>query len=203
MRAIAIYVEGGGDSAAGKAAIRNGFDRLLAALKDQARRRRWRWKLVACGGRGQTKDAFLNARVANPDTHTLLLVDSEAPVTAPPTRHLNDRDGWDLSGVPDDDVHLMVQVMETWLAADPDALARYYGQRFRANALPAATDLETVAKDDVASALAQATRDTQKGEYHKIRHAGDLLQRVDPAKVRSRCPHCARFMDRVAAILET
>jgi hypothetical protein len=90
-------------------------------------------------------------------------------------------------------IHLMVQTMEAWIVADPDALADYYGQRFRRNALPRTANLETVAKPAVATALNNATRDTQKGVYHKIKHASDLLKRIDRAKVQDRCPRCKRM----------
>jgi hypothetical protein len=87
----------------------------------------------------------------------------------------------------------MVETMETWIVADPDALAAYYGQRFRTNALPHHQDLEELAKIFVATALEQATRHTQKGAYRKIRHASDLLKRIAPQKVRRRCPSCERM----------
>jgi hypothetical protein len=33
--------------------------------------------------------------------------------------HLKERDKWDLAGVPEEHVHVMAQVMETWFVADP------------------------------------------------------------------------------------
>ena len=36
------------------------------------------------------------------------------------------------------------------------------------------------------------------GRYHKIRHAGDLLRRIDVNKVRERCRHCERLFNTVA-----
>jgi hypothetical protein len=72
----------------------------------------------------------------------------------------------------------------------------------RAAALPGPENLETVSKTDVGRALTQATRETQKGEYHKIRHAEDLLKRVDPAIVRGRCAHCDRFFHGLTALIQ-
>jgi hypothetical protein len=92
--------------------------------------------------------------------------------------------------------------MEAWIVADPDALAAYCGQKFRNNALPKAQNLETVAKNDVAKALEEATRDTQKGSYHKIRHASDLLRLIDQEKVRKRCPRCARLFDTLLKLIQ-
>jgi len=58
----------------------------------------------------------------------------------------------------------------------------YYGQGFRRGALPKSSDLETVAKADIANALERATEKTRKGKYHKIRHAAKLLEQMDPER---------------------
>lgn len=156
---------------------------------------------MACGSRGSARNAFVNAVAQNPYVFNVLLVDAEAPVVTAPRAHLRTRDGWDL---PDGEecYHLMVQTMETWIVADPGALEEYYGQGFRANALPAAADLETVQKADVARALEHATRSTQKGPYHKIHHASHLLERIDPAKVEARCRHCHRLFEVLIPVAE-
>ena len=41
MSAVTIYVEGGGNSAATKATLRNGMNRFLGGIKDAARARSW------------------------------------------------------------------------------------------------------------------------------------------------------------------
>jgi hypothetical protein len=127
-----------------------------------------------------------------------LLVDAEAPVHAGACAHLQARDGWDLGFASDKMVHLMAQIMEAWIVADTQALAAYYGQNFRVNALPRTQDLEAVLKTTLASALDQATRDTQKGTYHKIRHASDLLRRINREKVKKRCYNCDRMFKECA-----
>ena len=199
MSAVAIYMEGGGNGKGSKAALRRGMDSFLGTLKKAAREKGWRWKLVCCGARGETFHAFENARSNGGDGLTLLLVDSEGPVNAGPRAHLAAQDGWNLCGVDDDDVHLMAQVMETWLVADGDALSAYYGRGFHANALPSRRDLEEEDKPAIAKALDRATRRTIKGHYRKIRHAADLLERIDPAKARERCRHCERLFDTLGA----
>ena len=136
-------------------------------------------------------------------TVTALLVDAEGPVTASPCLHLQRQDGWDLRGVPDDIVHLMIETMESWIAAGQVALAAWYGPKFNAPALPRAVDLESVAKTDVIAALQQATRNTRKGVYHKIRHASDLLQRIDRIKVEQRCPASRRLFDTLHRLIMT
>ena len=193
MSRITIYLEGGGDTANTKSALRRGMDAFLDPVKRKAREKSWRWSLVACGGRDATYQRFRDAVAARPDEIAVLLVDAEAGVgNSAPHEHLHTRDHWDLAFASSGTVHLMVQVMETWIIADTDALAGYYGQGFHANALPATDQLETVKKDIIIRGLHQATRMTQKGPYHKIRHA-DLLKCIDHRKVRQRCPACNGF----------
>ena len=90
-------------------------------------------------------------------------------------------------------VHFMVQVMESWLIADRDALEAYYGQGFRPARLPANPKVEEISKGDVAKGLRDATRDTNKGPYHKTKHAPTIFARVDPVRVRGAAPSCARL----------
>ncbi len=97
----------------------------------------------------------------------------------------------------------MVQAMEAWIVADPSALARYYGQGFRLAALPKTRNLEEVSKQDLERGLRQATQATGKGRYHKIKHASDLLKRIDVSAVTSRCGHCKRLFDDLGKILAT
>ena len=154
------------------------MDVFLTPLKDAVRAKSWRWRLVCSGARNAAFDGFRNALQNGDDAIVVLLVDAEAPVNGAARAHLQSRDRWDLGFASDQVVHLMVQTMEAWIVADPDVLAEYYGQSFRKNALPQTRNLETVAKVTLATSLEQATRATQKGAYHKIRHAGDLLKRI-------------------------
>ena len=203
MTGVTIYVEGGGNSTNGKRVLRKGMDEFLAELKDAVRKRRWRWKTVFCGSRSQTYEKFRNARDHPRDEGevVILLVDSEGPVRKAPAEHLRSRDGWNLTDVHRDHIHLMVQAMEAWILADTEALQRYYGPEFDPGALPRAADPERVAKDGMEGALKRATRRTTKGEYHKIRHAPELLTIIDPAKVRERCRHCATLFEALGRVV--
>ena len=204
MSRITIYLEGGGDTKNTKSALRRGMDAFLDPVKRKAREKSWHWRLVACGGRNATYQRFRDAVAdARPDEIAVLLVDAEAGVgNSTPHEHLHTRDNWDLAFASSETVHLMVQVMETWIIADTDSLAGYYGQGFRANALPATDQLETVKKDMIIGGLHQATRMTQKGPYHKIRHA-DLLRHIDHRKVRQRCPACDGFFSTLETRITT
>jgi hypothetical protein len=93
----------------------------------------------------------------------------------------------------DDSIHLMIQIMETWIVADPDVVAAYYKQHFLKTALPKGQDLEEVGKEQIYGSLQHATMKSQKKEYRKIRDAAALLEKSDPAKVRRRCSSCDRL----------
>jgi hypothetical protein len=194
-------MEGGGDSRDSKAALRQGMGAFLTPLKEAARARSWRWKVVCCGSRQEAFDVFVRDVRTGESTVATLLVDAEGPVAEPPRAHLHALDGWDLGDVSAEVVHLMIQTMEAWIVADTVALAAYYGQQFNANSLPKTLNLEAVPKTELASALEQATRSTRKGAYHKIRHASDLLQRIDRQKVQQRCPSCARLFDTLGGLI--
>ncbi len=89
----------------------------------------------------------------------------------------------------------MVQVMESWLLADRQTLKAFFGQGFRESALPAADrPIEDVTKEDVYSALKQATQNC-KAEYGKGEHAFKLLAKIAPAKVMAASPWAQRFVD--------
>ena len=173
------------------------MDGFLDPIKRLAREKSWRWRLIPCGGRGDAFKRFRDAATGTqPVGKVVLLIDSEATVgNRTPRAHLQARDHWDLAFATDEMVHLMVRIMETWIIADQETLAAYYGSAFRASALPADSNLEGVSKKTVGSALAQATKATQKGVYRKIRHASELLQRIDHRKVRQRCPACDRLFN--------
>jgi hypothetical protein len=92
----------------------------------------------------------------------------------------------------------MVQIQEAWLIADRDTLAAYYGQGFNHNSIPSNQNVEQIAKSRVVAALEEASRNTQKGQYRKIRDAARLLERIDPAIVRGKAPHCERLFNVLA-----
>lgn len=202
MREVVIYVEGGGNTAHEKTRLRQGFEVFLQPLKERAREKRMGWKLVCCGGREQTFRVFRRAVGEDRQRIVVLLVDAEGPVNETARVHLKRRDGWHIRSVNENLIHLMVQVMETWIVADPEVVANYYGKGFLKRALPRATDLERVAKAQIQRGLTRASKPTQKGAYKKILHGGELLMRIDPEKVTSRCPHCARLFSILSKLIQ-
>ncbi len=201
MTGMAIYVEGGGTEKDGKAALRQGMTEFLSPLRKLAHDRGLRFHVVPCGPRGKTWEAFQNALDRAPDWLNLLLVDSEGPVKTSPIRHLAEN-RWHDARAGEDCVHMMVQTMETWIVADPEALKEFYKQGFVVNALPKSDNLEIQPKDDISKALKAATKGTQKGEYHKTHHGPKLLERIDREKVKKRCPACHRLFSALSAHLD-
>jgi len=190
---IRIYLEGGGDSRDTKIQLRQGMHAFLQDVIAIARSDRVAFRIIACGSRNNAFDDFRNALEANAQASNFLLVDSEGPVNSTPCDYLKTRDGWQVSGLEDAQCHLMVQMMEAWLVADTHALQAFYGQGFNRNALPNNPNVEEIDKPSLTRGLANATRRTQKGEYHKTRHAPKILERLDVNKVRQAAPHCDRL----------
>lgn len=195
-------MEGGGRTASSRALLREGAEEFLGELRSSAQSRGLEPRIVCCGGRAEARADFVEARNEG-RCAALLLVDSEAPVEDDPRSHLVTHDGWrDLESASGNEIHLMVQVMEAWLVADPQVLARHYGPAFRADLLPTDPNLEEVGKERVLAALDDATAPTAEGAYHKIHHARRLLGLIDPGKVKERCPHCKRLFDTLADAIE-
>ena len=202
MNGLAIYLEGGGSGKESKAKLRQGMGEFLCELRDLARDRCVTWKIVACGGRDQAFDRFQNTAGEADGSASVLLVDAEGPVCATARQHLRQRDGWNLDFTSECKVHLMVQAMETWIIADPDALADYYGNNFARTALPGPGEsLEALDRAKVERLLQHSTRRTTKGEYRKIRDGSALLERIDPGAVQGRCPSCRRLFDTLSDLI--
>lgn len=182
---VIIYVEGGHGQTktACRQAFRIFFEKVIPPGSFQVR---------ASGDRASTFQDFRAALKKNPNDYVLLLVDSEEAVATGRWEHLRTRvgDGWHQpTGTVDDQVHLMVQVMEAWFLADRPALVAYYGQGFLEKSLPGQPNVELISKQDVFRLLQHASKPTQKGEYHKTKHAFDLLQEIDPSRVRAASQH--------------
>lgn len=197
-KSIAIYIEGGGDTAETLVPFRTGMSAFLKPAVDVVRSKRIRWRVIPCGGRRQAYDAFVDALDKEPEVFNMLLVDSEDPVaiTVAPWTHLRDRpgDGWTQpAGADDARCQLMVTCMEAWFLADPAGMKNHFGGNFDSGKLPAANLAESRTKIDINNALKQATKNTTAKEYQKIRDGAKLLGKVDPAEVRRHCKWCNRL----------
>ena len=89
--------------------------------------------------------------------------------------------------------------MESWFHADKSALASYYTQGFRPNALSQRLEIELISKSDLFDGLQRATKGCQqgeysKGEYSKGDHSFKILALIDPAKVSAASPYANRLL---------
>jgi len=130
-----------------------------------------------------------------PDDTCLVLLDSEGPVTAESHAARGGRD------FPVQDTFWMVETMESWLLADVPALENYYGQHFQRNSLPRNPKREAIPRKELSGKLKRATAGTLKGEYHRTRHAPDLLGRVPLNSLEENYPQAKRFVSRLRELV--
>ncbi len=192
---VRIYVEGGGEGSQLKTECRKAFKLFFqkAGLRNDL-------TIVACGPRATAyRDFRIALRNATSNELPLLLVDSETPVTVTdPWRHLKEREGdqWDKPDkASDKHAHLMVECMESWFLADPEAMARFFGPGFNANKLPKNPNIEKVAKQAVYDTLKAATKNTKSNAYSKGKHSFQLLAQINPKLVELASPSAKRLLD--------
>ncbi len=197
-----LYVEGGGDSNPLRTECRKGFSAFLekAGLKGRMPR------IVACGSRNDAYDSFVTA--VSKGESAMLLVDSESAVeecnTGRPWQHLLQRQGDEWSkpeNASEEQCHLMVQCMEAWLLADREGLAKFFGNGFNMNALPATgCSIESISKQRLYSSLEQATRNT-KVSYSKGGNSFKLLAKLDANKVIEGSAWAERFVNELKKVM--
>jgi Domain of unknown function (DUF4276) len=198
---VELYVEGGGDTRFQQSALRKAFQALLSKACGHF------VNVTCCGGRAQAFRLFCGG-LKQHGNDALLLVDAEGPVLGDACwAHVASREGdrWQRPLIAkDDQLHLMVELMESWFLADRTELAQYFGQKFAAGKLPGmANKVEAVAKVDVETGLKRATHPSSRGQYDKGRHSAELLGRIDPNNLKQSAPRFAALLqaieDRVGA----
>lgn len=160
-------------------------------------------RFIPCGDRRSAYEDFCTAvQTAREGEYIILLVDSEAPVVSSKLRwqHLKDRPGDDWSkpdGVSEEQVHLMVECMETWLIADRDALKKFYhNDNFLPNNISNRSNLEELSKAEVYNNLKAATKQCRRMKpYDKGQHSWKILKRASPSIVQEKCPHAKIFFE--------
>jgi hypothetical protein len=187
---IRIYFEGA-------ATLRGGFEAFFSDLRTAALEAQCELHMVSA------KDgisAYRKAARSHPSAWNILLKDSEEPI---PTDVLALLQRHGIDSALSDRVFWMVQLMEAWFLADPEALEVYYGKAgFSSKAVGGTQNVETVPKSEVLRRLKAATKDTSKGAYNKVRHAPRLLELLDAGRVRERAPRCRRLVFEILAKLE-
>ncbi len=218
---VQLIIEGGGDPASSKL-LRQAFGAFITRAVPNCR---YPPSIIA----GDTHDEslkFFAQQLRRKDVISILLVDSEAPVPDGVGRieFVNNKDKLysnqgehRLPSEAASQVYLMVQMMEAWLLADPEALANYYGQDFHAASLPRNPNVEQVSKSDIEGGLRAAVKDTREKYYHKVKHGFDLIgeadkqrpptdfskrRSIDPQRVRAASRHCDEFINKLAALCQ-
>ena len=189
-----IYIEGGGEGRRSRELFRTAWRNFFRTAGLAGRLP----VVVRGSSRNNTFDQFETAvEAARPDELPLLLVDSEGPVAPGRSvwQHLRQQDGWQQpAGASVEHAFLMVQSMETWLLADPDALRSYFGPSFRANRLPQRPDLENIPKVDALRFLENATASCSR-QYTKGTVSFEILGQINANRVAERCPYAKRLLD--------
>jgi hypothetical protein len=194
---IKIYIEGGGEGKDLDIRFREAWTKFFksAGLAGHMPRP------VRGKGRMNTFDLFPTAiKKSQPNELPLLLLDSEDGISTGKTvwQHLKDRDGFAMpNGATEKHAYLMVQVMETWLLADPESLQAYFGSKFKADKIPAWQELETQTKPNIYEVLEKATAACDKA-YAKGKVSFEILGKLNPQKVIEKCPNAKRLLDFLA-----
>lgn len=187
-----IYLEGGGDGKDLKSDCRKGFRQLLESSGFTGRPP----GLVACGGRNSTYDKFKTAHACGKAEYVAMLIDSEDPVAdiEKTWDHLKKRDGWGKpQGAEDNQVLFMTTCMETWIAADRDALKKHYDSNLQESALPPLDNMEKRDRHDVQDSLIKATRSC-KNAYGKGKRSFEILGKLNPDTLRAHLPSFQRML---------
>lgn len=206
---VTVYVEGKKDEGKFDAqTARLAFGKLFENAGFKGRMP----SVVMCGGRNAAYKAFKNHHAGERGGPALLLVDAEelliednGPLLTPwALVGARNGDGWEKpSEATDDDLHLMVVTMETWLlCAPPKAWTDVFGKQFDSTRLLQPS--ESHAKSKLSNALNAAVKAVNANkpnwEDFKGSKAFELLAKVDVAELR-KLRHANRFLDRLDLLL--
>ena len=185
----------------GAPGLKPGFHSLLGQQVQRARQRRTKFEFIAGGSREKAVKDFLRSCRQSPSNLNVLLVDSEGPVQSRTSwiRALRGQSFWD-GGVAcsDEQVNLMVQSMEAWFIADPQAIARHFSQGYNGNSLPSPQNAERTAPADMLAAISRGIPRDRRGRrrrYDKVTDGAHLLELIDVATIGRHCRHFKRLMD--------
>ena len=187
---IRIYYEG-------DKALAPGFAQFFSQLRDTAKERRCKFSLISGKSGSEACQDFATALKTHKNAWNILLKDSEAPDHGKLSSSLCEEQAWDKSH--SDSIFWMVQMMESWLHADKEALEKFYGAGFRKNALKRNPKVEEISKADLTDGLATATKECSRGNYfeNKRSHGPRLLASINPGKVQQAAPNCKRLFETV------
>lgn len=195
---LKIYIEGGGEGKGLHTRFQEAWTKFFQSAGLIGRKPR----IVPGKGRDKTFDLFLSAiQNRSADEMPLLLLDSEDEIDSGKTvwQHLKDRDGFKKPrNATDEHAYLMAQVMETWFLADLETLGTFFGSKFKAYKIPGWKNLESIPKQIIFDVLDEATVDCLEKKYAKGKVSYEILGKINPHKVKERCPNAKRLLDFLA-----
>lgn len=189
-----LIVEGGGDR---NHALQIECRRAFQALQKSAGLTGTLARVYPEGGRKQAYDLFCaELKEAGAQDRIVLLVDAEEIVTASARwQHVKDRqgDGWEKPpGADESHLHFMAVTMETWLLAQPSALAKVFVAAFKPDAIPQWPNLEKVPKATINTTIDKAT-----GGYDKGQHSFRALAEVSAPALEASCASAKTLFDQL------
>jgi len=196
LKEVVVFVEGGGPGKSAselRVALQNG---LFDSLRRAGRKNGIQLTFVACGGRDDTINTYIKAAKDEPHRR-VLLVDSEGAVSQSPLAHLRGQgSGADLPA--DTNPCLMVQAIEAWFPADPDAIKSYFGPKAAVKEFETKVDIEAIPKDSLKPALHTIAKACGRDGYDESADQSPLLRLVSPDAIRSKSKHFALLWDRLS-----
>ncbi|MFQ3597761.1 MAG: DUF4276 family protein [Chloroherpetonaceae bacterium] len=169
MVEVKLFIEGTNDNKNGD--LRKGFGSLLEKiLKGRMPR------IIMGDDRKQTIKKFLNETDAE---RKLLLIDLDAPKEKRESvlTELNIQSE-------QESVFFMVQETEAWFCSQPEILDEVFGEEI-SKKVPK-RDPQDIPNPD--EKLQEWTRQSPKGKYHKVKHAVELLQKLNAQKLQDSFP---------------
>ncbi len=186
---IILFVEGEPNSPNGD--LRMGLEKLL---KQKLKGKMPRIILgggYSQGGKSQTIQKFKTNKLQT--DLALLLVDLDKPET----ERENDLKQENLTEHRNN-VFYMIHEMESWFLSQPEILDRFYGidncKKKVSDKIPKKRAIEIPHPDEE---LMKITKNTKRGEYHKIKHAVELLKLLDANKLEIEFSDFKRLIERI------
>jgi hypothetical protein len=96
-------------------------------------------------------------------------------------------------------VFYMIQEMESWFLSQPDILDKYYGLTINRRKVSEKLKNKKVSEiQNPKEELKDLTKSLNNGEqYHEIKHAVELLERLDASKLENDFPDFKRLIERL------
>lgn len=168
-----LFIEGTDDLSNGN--LREGFHKLLE--KEIGGRMP---TIAMSGGKSQSIGKFKNSKESK------LLCDLDA-AKSEIEKDLEDNELKELR----ESVFYMIQEMEGWFLSQPEILDKFYN--FKVSGKLAKKHGDQFSHPD--EELMRVTKDSKKGQYHKVNHGVELLKLLDTKKLMTDFPEFKRLID--------